>query len=365
MTSHGGVLVPPTELTELMSEKPIEQLLYDLKTDPWRVQHPFSDEIEQFHDRLFDPDVTRSQKADVVKEWLASVHYPCLFGRKAAKAGSLSVLILEERDLLGSDQQITELIRDARDVWRSEALDGKKHALVILAVSERLAHAKPDETILAISRRLCEMYLSLPVQPDFVHRDELFLRVNTVPERRVRWEVGVDNFAAQADGRWWHDHRIPGGLAFSMNSVGHMVRTLVERALELNVDLRKRAAELTREKLIQFALPMAMRTILFAQENSNHPGTKLRPRAAGAAHSVDQRELERSAAMKGVLQWDETTYAGLYHTDHSLRSEFFQEDSKRRSAPWELDFTYLHARTELDYQAISIGEEILAILGAE
>jgi hypothetical protein len=69
--------------------------------------------------------------------------------------------------------------------------------------------------------------------------------------------------------------------------------------------------------------------------------------------------------MKGVSNWDENTYEGWYHTDHSLRTEFFNPTSTRRAEPWELDFRYLHARTELDYTAMSIGEEILGILGME
>jgi hypothetical protein len=234
---------------------------------------------------------------------------------------------------------------------------------VILAVSERLAFAEPDATVLEITRRLCEMYLGRSARADVVYRDELFLEIDAESPLRIRWEVGVDNFAAQADGRWWHDHRIPGGIGFSMNSVGHMVRTMVEQALEKSPDLRAKTRRLTREKLIQFALPMAMRTILFAQQKSSCPGTRLRPRSIDSPATIAEEELSRASAMKGILDWDENCYEGWYHTDHSFRSESFDPNSRPRTEPWELDFSYLHAETELDYAMMSIGEEILAILG--
>lgn len=346
----------------MTATRPIEELIYELEPDPWRKDHPFSPEMSDFQSRLFNPAISRGDKAAIVMEWLASTHYPCMFGRKSAKAGSLSVVVLEERDLQKSDESIRAILSDARTAWRTEALNGGKHALVFLAVSERLAYARLDPNLLEINRRLCELYLERPVQPDLVFRDELFLQIADEASDRIRWEVGVDNFAAQGDGRWWHDHRIPGGIGFSMNSVGHMVRSIVESALAADSDLREQAASLTRDKLIQFALPMAMRTILFAQEKSRIPGTQLRKRSTGARSSIDDRELNRAAAMKGVMEWDETSYEGWYHTDHSVRTDFFEPEAGRRSSPWLLDFTYLHAESELDYRAMSLGERILAIL---
>ena len=294
-------------------------------------------------------------------DWLSSVNYPCMFGRKAAKAGLVSVLVLEERDLTKRDEDIEGLIRDARIVWREEARRGRKHARLSSSQYRRDWRTLYQTQRFSSSlRRLCEMYLGQTVRHDVVYRDELFLEINADSPLRIRWEVGVDNFAAQGDGRWWHDHRIPGGVAFSMNSVGHMVRSMVERAGEARPDLK---ATWIRDKLIQFALPMAMRTILFAQEKSRCPGTRLRPRLPGASSTISDEEVSRSQAMKGVLDWDESAYEGWYHTDHSLRADFFDPHSVRPSQPWELDFKYLHAQTELDYRAMSIGEEILGILG--
>jgi hypothetical protein len=333
----------------------------ELVSDGWREDHPFSPEMAAFQEELFDPALTRARKAEMLTGWCASGHYPCMFGRIAAKKGMLSVLILEERDLLKSDEAIGSIIADARAVWQDDALHGTKHALVVLAVSRDLAYAKPDASLFNIGRRLCELYLRRPVSADCVFRDEVFLQIFDSGLRR-RWEVGVDNFAAQGDGRWWHHHRIPGGLGFSMNSVGHMVRTLVETAIRQSPLLRERTASLTREKLIQFALPQAMRTILAAQQ---HPlaGTCLKPRSI--VDDETEIELQQSVAMKGVREWDVNGYEGWYHTDYTIRSEFFDADSRRPDDRWQLDFSYLHAKTELDYMAMSLGQEILAILGME
>src|SRR5262249_42747389 len=56
-----------------------------------------------------------------------------------------------------------------------------------------------------------------------VHWESLFLER---PDDRelFSFSIGIDFFASQGDGRWWQDHRVPGGIAFTANSVGHMGR---------------------------------------------------------------------------------------------------------------------------------------------
>jgi hypothetical protein len=36
------------------------------------------------------------------------------------------------------------------------------------------------------------------------------------------FQFNIDFFAAAGDGSWWHDHRFPGGIAFTANAPGHM-----------------------------------------------------------------------------------------------------------------------------------------------
>lgn len=39
------------------------------------------------------------------------------------------------------------------------------------------------------------------------------------------FRFNLDFFAAAGDGTWWHDHRFPGGVAFTANATGHMKRS--------------------------------------------------------------------------------------------------------------------------------------------
>ena len=77
--------------------------------------------------------------------------------------------------------------------------------------------------------------------------------------------AGVNVFAAAADGRRWQDHRIPGGLGFSVNSVGHLVKSkIMQTALR---DFRQIIGETsapfptTPVGSLPSALEFAMRTI--------------------------------------------------------------------------------------------------------
>src|SRR5262249_36309743 len=55
-----------------------------------------------------------------------------------------------------------------------------------------------------------------PISSDF-----LYLR-NPKDKSYYGFQFNVDFFAAAGDQTWWHDHRIPGGIAFTANSTGHM-----------------------------------------------------------------------------------------------------------------------------------------------
>ena len=43
-----------------------------------------------------------------------------------------------------------------------------------------------------------------------------------IPKHYHGFRFNLDFFAAAADGMWWHDHRFPGGIAFTANATGHM-----------------------------------------------------------------------------------------------------------------------------------------------
>jgi hypothetical protein len=172
----------------------------------------------------------------------------------------------------------------------------------------------------------------------------------------------VNLFAAQGDGRWWHDHRIPGGVAFSMNSVGHMARKLAEDAIRANPNLAERAAQMPAEQLEQWALPLAMRTIATASRG-RIPGTWLLPRRGGPTGSPEGA-ARRLAALGSLATYDEDEYGGRYHTDQTIPAEYFDPSPPRPAGPKDhgLYFTYLHRTSDPDYESMGLGVEILETL---
>lgn len=193
-----------------------------------------------------------------------------------------------------------------------------------------------------------------------IHHDELILEIRDgtqVAERR-QWKVGVNYFSAQGDGRWWSDHRIPGGMAFSMNSVGHMARTRAEQVLA-----RWGApaiAEVARKRLVYWALPTAMKTI-GPNATDGVRGTWL------VEYGTFEQDVEpptfemRERWFRELAGYSHNGYHGRYHTDETIPSDYFNEGL------WKLEeigqrndllFTYLHSLSDDDYEAMGIGEEL-------
>jgi len=186
---------------------------------------------------------------------------------------------------------------------------------------------------------------------DAVVFDRLFLKVSTEEPAYVVWSNGVNVFAAQGDRRWWRDHRIPGGVAFAMNAVGHMARTYVNAKTDVNAITPEEA----RARLMNWALPVAMRTIQFASKSPvGRRGSWLLPKQGG-----DQGPPFCPKSFSDVAGYDWRRYAGAFHTDHSIPSPFFR-DVVDRPAEYSdfttMDFSYLHDTAEADYELIGLGD---------
>ena len=137
--------------------KSIAQLISELNPDPWRIQVGFSPEIEAANHRLFSCDTADSEIDGVVSEWLARFQ-PCLFGRIAARTGHLTYCFLKDSDLSLSDEHIQDTIQTARTAWTREGFYGRKSGFVILAISEPIATAVPDEIVKQIARLLTDLH---------------------------------------------------------------------------------------------------------------------------------------------------------------------------------------------------------------
>jgi hypothetical protein len=215
-----------SKLSEILIDdlvmRSIADIVANLTADPWRTQRAFDAEFAVANERLFG--ASAEDAASSLRDWL-SRHQPCLFGRIAAKKDLLTFCILDEDDLKKSDEQIRDKIQAARLRWTRAGYEGRKSGFIVLAVSKLVAEAEPNAILQEFARRLCQLYLLDECGSDRILLDEIYLE-KPGPERSVwKWVTGVNVFAAAGDGRWWQDHRMPGGLGFSVNSVGHMVKS--------------------------------------------------------------------------------------------------------------------------------------------
>jgi hypothetical protein len=116
-----------------------------LVPDRWREATHFEPGLDDVSRRLYGA-TTDAERETALGSWLQK-HQPCLFGRIAAKGGFLSYCFLTEADLNSSDAAIRDKIQDARRSWTRDAFEGRKSGFVILAVSERIATARPDDAV--------------------------------------------------------------------------------------------------------------------------------------------------------------------------------------------------------------------------
>src|ERR1035441_817900 len=111
-----------------------------------------------------------------------------------------------------------ETLQDHRQVWKRLALEGRVSSFVILLTSRHLITREPNAELKEICRRLLELYMQISVPDDTFHteREYVFLRR---PDNTVLKFATLPNiFCAQGDGRWWHDHRTPGGIMITSRS---------------------------------------------------------------------------------------------------------------------------------------------------
>jgi hypothetical protein len=183
-----------------------------------------------------------------------------------------------------SDEAIREKIQTSRLEWTREGFEGKKSGFIILAVSPRIAYARPSPAMRELARRLCYLYLETEIRMDHIHLDQIYLQKPGSRLTTWKWYAGVNYFCAQGDRRWWQDHRIPGGMAFSVNSVGHLVKS------GIIADAMRELGELTgtpdedypvaKVDSLDKALELAMRTIAMASETESGRATELLPLAS-------------------------------------------------------------------------------------
>lgn len=346
----------------------ISHLYSQLEPDDWREQQGFSSEVEEANRELFEPGITDTAAEQVLSRWLQR-HQPCLFGRIAAKLGGINYCILREADLGRTDEFIKEKIQASRLAWTRDGFDGKKSAFIILAASPRIANALPSPAVRELARQLCHLYLETEIETDYAHLEQIYLQKPGTRMTTWKWFAGVNYFCAQGDKRWWQDHRIPGGMAFSVNSVGHLVKSgMIAKAMNELDELTGAPDEDYPEAKIDSlakALDLAMRTIDKASVAVSGKATELLPLSDDRSElPVPECPVKLSDAMSDKNFCE---YKGRYHTDYTLPSEYFLPDVERPAGltVHSLDFTYLFHKSiaNPDFRLMGEGHQIRRIDG--
>ncbi len=329
------------------------ELFGRLSGDAWRISHPFGDDLLQANALLHNTAATDGEKAECAALWSLR-RQPCQFGRAAAREGRIHFCFLTEREVtLWSDEEISEKIAEEKQLWKQRAAfepDRGAHSFVLIVASPQVALAAPDQHLRAFSEHILGLAgwqadRQGARRKNTVTSDFLYLK-DWTGDDFLGYRFNVDFFACAGDGRWWHDHRFPGGIAFTANSTGHMIAT--------------RERHDRKEDGREWALKQAMLTINNAMPTR---GTdSLEPSEQGRVtwlRSLDSQgkpflsdvgcPLDRIPTTLAGKDW--TRYEGLLHTDHAVREEFFSDRdvAPTASRPYLMDFTYLYDKQQDDF----------------
>jgi hypothetical protein len=336
-----------------MNETPLKDLLNQISPDEWRSTHPFTADMEGAQRAIFESNVDGEIRQSLL-EWIGQ-YQPCLFGRMAARLHAIGTCIVSEGEILDNPEEwIAAKIDRARTEWLASTFKGKSSGFVLAVVSERVAYGRPDYAMSRFARRICSHYLGRgDIELDQIYLDEAYLAVPGDSNVTWKWLAGVNYFCANGDGRWWRDHRIPGGLAFSTNSVGHLAKSGILNGAQgdfwkcLGVDFE---IGKTPVDSLPKALHLAMQTIHLASDG-----------LSGKATELVERNIHTPPApieLKSYLAGKEHRfYRGYYHTDHTLPSPYFETTAERPAdiGQFDLDLSYLFDNSLSNPDHITMG----------
>ncbi len=325
----------------------LRDLFYQLNLDEERQTKGFSEDIRIASDAINFPYTNDPQRIDALSGWIQR-HQRCAFGNIAAKRDGIHFCFVSEKDINTLDDDgVRAKIADSKRLWKQRAFRGlPKHSFILSVCSSRITYARADTQLrqFALYAQDLAGWRGRPDVKEAEVVDEwLYLRQ---PDGKiVKFVFSVDFFASAADRQWWHDHRIPAGIAFTANSLGHMVRYRELYGGESDQ--------------IEWALRTAMLTIDNAAKDVPHgPATWLMDKIAGRPFRefawTEDTELPGG---KKLGDKDCGSYAGYLHTDHAIRAEFFEQGQipPRKHEPWSMDFTYIFDPASPDYVPFMVG----------
>jgi hypothetical protein len=304
--------MPPsqTQLAELLLNS-----RFHGAADAMRSRRPFSPDMEAVHAVLFNPKYDRQAKIKAYRTWLER-NQPCVFGKTAALNKNVYICLLEDHEVLRmqrGDADVMETLQDHRQVFKRLALDGLVSSFVILLASRHLITREPNAALKEICRRLIELYMQVRVPDDTYHTEREYVFLRRADNSVLKFSTLPNIFCAQGDGRWWHDHRTPGGVMITSNALGHFMY------------VRTKKAELDASTCAS-ALEQAMRTIANARKDPSDGKTKY---AHCPATFLVPRQATDPSPLRATSEFIENSpdhYAGYFHADHLIPSVFFQKE---------------------------------------
>ncbi len=354
-----------------MSADSLMNLYEGLRADRRREAQPFSQDVREANDLLHYPYALDQDMDEAMRQWCMK-RQPCQFGRLAASKRQIHFCFLREIDLARGERGIAEKVAESKRLWKQRAIidASPPHGFMLVFASPKVALAAPDDGLRRFSEKVLELAGWGPERRgrkrgNAISSDFLYLK-NPADGLYYGFQFNVDFFAAAGDGRWWHDHRIPGGIAFTANSTGHM-RHYKDWYGQPGSDHG------------EWAVKQAMITI--AQAHPTAAGGSGSPQAEGRVTWL--RDLDANGKpllaqipcpmvnVPGQLQGkDWTRYEGVLHTDHAVRAEFFADRNEPVTAaqPYLMDFTYLYDKAQADFINFMAGvraaeEEVYAETG--
>lgn len=344
-----------------MSVESLRDLHYRLRQDKDRVARGFDPDLAEATALLHRPYVDVEEIEMALMHW-CKTRQPCQFGRSAASQGQIYFCILREQDLgdgRSGDEVIAEKIAAAKRQWKQRAITNRNnppHSFILVFGSEHVMGAAADDNLRRFASRLLELTGWKPERKarrgeNTITSDYLYLKNPTTGEYHG-FRFNLDFFAAAGDGTWWHDHRFPGGIAYTANATGHM-KAFMDWYSEPGRDHGA------------WAVTQAMMTIARSHRSKKierGDGTEKNAREEGrVTWLLDLNQegkpvvarlpcpLDNVPSQLAGKDW--TKYEGLLHTDNAVREEFFDgriEPVTRHNPPL-MDFTYLYDSTQDEF----------------
>ena len=184
------------------------------------------------------------------------------------------------------------------------------------------------------------------------------------------FRFNIDFFATAGDGTWWHDHRFPGGIAFTANAAGHM-KCFMDWYTEPGRDhgawaLTQAMMTIAKAHPTNGTKEGAAPTELTAQEEGRERGCSIRSMASRSSSDLPARSPRSPSSSQGRIGRS-TKGCSTPTTRCAMSSPMAAEPITKHKRPL-LDFTYLYDDTQAEFTEFMAGrvfgeDEVFADIG--